>query len=158
MAAPLIVAASLAVLAAAPPETPMAIARKVNAEYKRAMLAKDIAHFEKNSTPDFAYISASGEKASKKQALEGIKQSFAMTKRVDLLEMKIVSARRAEGGVLVTSDCKMVAQIAMGKQNGNLVTTFRDEVLVVPMGKGWAYKRVKILKDDTKIDGKPVKM
>ncbi len=158
MAAPLIVAASLAVLTAAPPESPTVVAKKMAADYRRAILAKDSGYFMKNSTEDFTYSLSNGPKAGKRQALAGVKQSFDSTKKVDLLEMKVVSARRAEGGVLFTADCKMKADMDMGGKTGRMESKFRTEMLVVPLGKGWAYKRVKMLTDDTKVDGKPMKM
>jgi hypothetical protein len=151
MASPALIAAALAALAPAGPQSPMMVAKKFSADYKKAMLTKDIAYFEKNSTADFQYIDTKGNKMAKGPAVEGVKMGFSMYKKYKHLDQKIVSARRAEGGVIMITDLDLEATVDM-------TSKMRNESLLVPVGKGWAYKRIKVLTEDTKIDGKPLKM
>lgn len=157
MAPSAVIAAALAVLAPPGPESPMAVAKKTNADYRRAMLAKDVAYFEKNAAKDFTYVSQGGT-ASRAQALAGIKQSFALTKKTERMDMRVVSARRAEGGIVYVTDAKTASEVVVGKKTGKMASAFRFETLLVPRGKGWVYKRVKILMEDTTLDGKPMEM
>jgi hypothetical protein len=158
MASPALIAAALAALAPAGPQSPMMVAKKFSADYKKAMLTKDIAYFEKNSTADFQYIDTKGNKMAKGPAVEGVKMGFSMYKKYKHLDQKIVSARRAEGGVIMITDLDLEATVDMGGKVGNMTSKMRNESLLVPVGKGWAYKRIKVLTEDTKIDGKPLKM
>lgn len=145
----------VAALALASSETPLDVAKQKTAEYVKAMKTKNLAHFEKGATADFVYIDMKGRKAGRAQAMAGIKQAFAMT--IKTLDDKVVSAKKAEGGVVYVNDIKVVASGSMGgPKPSTMVSVMRVETLVVSKGGKWLYKRVKMLKNDTKIDGKPM--
>ncbi|CAN5406480.1 hypothetical protein BH11ARM2_BH11ARM2_28080 [soil metagenome] len=148
----------LAALAVAGSETPMEVAKRFSTAYVKAMKTKDLTHFDQGSTEDFVYIDGHGRKAGKTQAVAGIKSAFSMM-TITSFDVKVVSAKKAEGGVLYVTEAKMVATMKTGGPKPSMmVSNMRDETLVVPKGNKWYYKRVKELKDDTTIDGKPMKM
>lgn len=145
----------VAALALAGSGTPMEVAKQKSAEYVKAMKTKNLAHFTEGATVDFVYIDVKGRKVTKAQALGGIKQAFAMT--IKTMDNKVVSAKKAEGGVVYVNNMKVVASGSMGGPKPSTMVSFmRVETLVVPKGGKWLYKRVRMLKDDTKIDGKPM--
>lgn len=158
MASPALIAAALAVLAPAGPQSPLAVAKKMAEGYKKAMITEDIGYFQKNSTPDLVFVDAQGRKLSKKDALEGVKQGFAMTKKIHRMDQKIVSARRTKEGVLSVGDVSMEATVEIGGKPGKMVSKMRVETLAVPVGTAWHYKRIRLVKEDTKIDGKSMGM
>ncbi|RYG23710.1 hypothetical protein EON82_13160 [bacterium] len=158
MASPALIAAALAVLAPHGPQSPMAVAKKMSADYKKAMINEDISYFEKNATSDFEFVDAQGRKGHLKETLMGIKQGFAMTTKVHRLEEKIVSARRTKEGIFSVGDVYMEATVDMGGKPGKMVSKMRVETLVVPKGNAWHYKRIWLAKDDTKVNGKPMGM
>lgn len=157
MASPALIAAALAVLAPHGPQSPMVVAKKMSADYKKAMIAEDISYFEKNCTPDLVFI-AGGQKLPRKQALEGVKQGFAMTTKIHRLDEKVVSARRTKEGIVSVSDTYIESTVDMGGKPGKMVSKMRVETLAVPKGNAWHYKQIKLLKDDTKVNGKPMHM
>ena len=158
MASPALIAAALAVLAPQGPQSPLAVAKKMLSGYKKAMIDEDLGFFEKHSTPDMIFVDAQGRKMARKDALEGVKQGFAMTTKIHHLDEKVVSARRTKEGVLSIGDVSMESTVNMGGKPGKLVSRMRIESLIVPKGKDWQYKRITLLKEDAKIDGKPAGM
>ena len=158
MASPALIAAALAVLGPHGPQTPLTVAKKMSADYKRAMINEDLSYFEKSAAPDFEFIDGQGRKGHLKETLAGVKQGFEMTTKIHRMEEKIVSARRTKEGVLSVGDVYMEATVNMGGKPGKMVSKMRVETLAVPKGNTWLYKRIKLSHEDTKIDGKSMGM
>ena len=152
MALPLFVA-SLAVLAPAQAETPDAIARRAMAVHRKAFLSRNMDAITESTTPDFTYVNLRGQTAERGPALAGMKQGLTMYKRVDRLDQKLVSARRVKEGVLMVTDTYMEATVETGGKSGRLATALRAESLLVSRGRGWAYRRIRVLKESTTMPG-----
>lgn len=139
-------------------ETPMTVARQMATEYKTALMKKDVGYFDKRSTSDFVYIDEKGRKMLRGQSMEQMKQGFAMM-TIDSMTENVVSAKKAEGGVLFTTDMKMAATLKMPsakdkKKMAHLDSTARFDSLVVKQDGVWKYKRVKMIKSKDLVDGK----
>ena len=137
-------------------DTPMSVAIKAAKEYENTTLKKDFASFEKSATTDFVYINAKGQKTSKAQAIGGMKAFYGMLE-IKSLDVKAVSAKRAEGGVVYIQTTKLLGSMKMGgPKPSKFESTSRDEVLLVQKGGRWLTKRVKNLKSVDLLDGKPM--
>ncbi len=145
--------ASFTALAVAGP-SPMEMAKKAAADYQAATLKKDVASFEKESTPDFVYIDAHGTKATKAQALAGMK-GFYSGMKFSKVKVVAVSAKLADGGLVYVQESWVDGKVKMGGPKESLFTSHSlDEVHLVKQKGKWLTKLVKNLKSDSKVDGK----
>ncbi|AIE87637.1 nuclear transport factor 2 family protein [Fimbriimonas ginsengisoli] len=145
-----------ACLANAGGESPKDVAKAMVAKYRKAMRTKDLSFFEKGSTADFVYVDTHGTKSPKKAAIAGLKAGFGMMGAFKKFETKLVSAKNAEGGVVFVLDEDIVHPMKMGGKTSILASKMRNETLLVKSNGKWLYKRVKILKENTTLDGKPM--
>lgn len=152
-----LLATALAVLAPNGPATPLATAKALSKAYANSIATKNAAWLEKNTTFDFVYISIKGQKQTRAQAIAGMKGMFTAVKGAPKIDCRVVSARKAEGGLIFVQDTTIVGKADFGKPAPSTIESrTREEVLFVPKGKGWLAKRMKILKDSTVIDGKTI--
>ncbi len=136
-------------------ETPMEVAAKLSREYRASILARDADRIERGSTADFVLVDARGRRMARAQAMGAMRAGLRAMTAVKSVDVRVVSARRAEGGIVYVSESKIVALInAGGPKPAKMEASLRDEWLAVPKGGRWLVKRARILKDDTRIDGK----
>ncbi len=139
-------------------QAPLTLAKKFAADYQAATLKKDFSRFQKESTKDFAYIDGRGMKSGKDQAVAGMK-AFYGSMTIKSFTAKAVSAKTAEGGIVYVQESKLAGTSTMfGPKPSVFNSVSRDEILMVKQGGRWLTKRVKNLKTDIKINGKPMKM
>lgn len=145
--------ASLTAVALAGP-APMDVAKKAAADYQKAVLTKNFAGFETSSTPDFVYIDAKGTKATKEQALAGMKAFFTPMKWTKV-QVKALSAKMVKGELVYVQEEKSEGKMKMGGPKESLYSSYsKDEVHMIQKNGKWLTKMVKNLKSDMKIDGK----
>ncbi len=158
MASPALIAAALAVLSPLGPETPMAIAAGITQGSLKALRTKDASYFEKHIAPDFVYISLKGQRQTKAAAVAGMKGSFQAIRGIPKASSRVVSARRAEGGIVFVEEQSITAKVGDGPKLSTIESKTRTEDLFVLKGGVWMAKRIKVLSDSTVIDGKPMPM
>ena len=138
-------------------ETPLAVATRLSKEYRSALLARDADRIEKSGTADFMYVDVKGRKLSRADAMAAMRGGLKAMTAVRRVDVKVLSAQRGEGGVVYVSQTKMLATINVGgPKPSTLESTMRNEWLAVPASGGWLIKRIRVLKEETKIDGKPM--
>ncbi|RYG66443.1 DUF4440 domain-containing protein [bacterium] len=152
MASPLLLAV-LALLAPVRPETPTAIARRTMATFRKAFLARNAEEIAANVTEDFTFVDVKGEKTRREFAIAEMRRGLARYKRVNRYDENLVTAKRVKEGVLMVTEAFLDVTVDAGGKLGHLVTTTRTESLLVPRGKGWAYRRIRLLSQSTTLPG-----
>ncbi|MGV3616298.1 MAG: hypothetical protein ACO1SV_13270 [Fimbriimonas sp.] len=142
-------------IAPAASETPLGVAKTIEAKIRKAALTKDLSYFRNESTDDLVYILPNGKRMTKAQTMVMLEQRMKMTLKTKSYASKISSAKSAEGGVVFAYTAKMVSDVNLGKPKpSEMVSRSTVEILVVKQNGSWLTKRVKILKSDATVDGK----
>ena len=124
----------------------------------KAMESKNLAFFEKCSTPDFTYKEASGKTAKKKEAMVGLKQMMDGTESIKY-KPKITSTKAVKGTMVVDliNEYTMVMKAPPGGKKSTMWMKSKSRETWVKSGNKWLLKNITdIGTPEVKMDGQKV--
>ena len=141
------------ILLLAKPDSPEAIAHRAMESYRKAFLTRNASLIARETTGDFAYVDAKGVRYERGPALAQMQRSTASYRSIGNYKQTLVSAKRVKEGVVMIVDSYLEMTIDYHGKPGRVVVAVRGESLLVPRGKEWAYRRVRVLRESTTMPG-----
>ena len=124
-------------------------------EVIKAMETKNMAFFNKMTTPDFTYTEH-GKTNKKKEALDGLKQMMDMAEKIKY-RFKVESVKKAKGAMIVNllNEYTMTMKPGTDKKKHVMWMEARSRETWVKSGGKWMLKNITdVGEPKTKMDGK----
>lgn len=140
----------------APDTATQAVAKRIAADFSRALAAKDMDWCERHLAPSFVYRGQKGDRQDRDWMLGRIHTWFHPLGYHVETSLALVSTRRTPEGLLLLSDLKVSAQLFGFHRMPLTVTTLRGESLWRPKGGDWDMVRLVEIHSRKTVDGKLV--
>jgi len=134
------------------------IAEEHEAGFKKAILTKNPAWFEKMAAPTYHEIDAKGKKTDRARMMAQMKEMFKAS-TVKTITTKILKVTPTKTGMIVLTDCRMIGTITFDPKKPSIIDSSMSlQETWVKKGAAWQIVELKTLKDKTLLDGKPFSM